>query len=49
MINEKNEHSFFHDTLKLNYFCTIEFKLGNHKMEEEKCMICLTEFEIMDV
>lgn len=51
LINEKNraEKKKYHDVFEINYFPTIEFELAKCKMEEEKCMICLEEFQIKDI
>lgn len=51
MINQKNslEKKKYHDVFEITYFPSIEFELAKCKMEDEKCMICLEEFEIKDI
>lgn len=51
LINEKNmlEKKKYHDVFEINYYPTIEFELAKAKMEEEKCMICLEEFQIKNI
>lgn len=50
-LNDKNnmEKKKYHDVFEITYFPTLEFELAKAKMEDEKCMICLEEFEIKDV
>lgn len=47
LINENSlEKKKYHDVFEISYYPTIEFNSARAKMEEEKCMICLDEFEI---
>ena len=49
LINEKNSKKEFDKMFGITFYSSLEFKLGKCKMEEEKCSICLEEFEIQNI